>query len=153
MAYTIIYYAAIAIIVGVLLYVILKFANEINNQIKTKKDKQLATSIAVLVACSTAPVPPSPDDPDFRGKKTNSSVKLYEKGKVRVEVENMGKNPGNVHLQIKGDSHKYYYCVKDMHFYTEKEFINLAPNSIQKYLNDKKIVDAIIKGLQMYLGY
>ncbi len=150
--------ATLIVVIGLVItvisvYAIIKLAKLLNKYIKGKKDKALAASLATLASFTTAASPPPPNNPKFKGTKTKGSVKLYEKGKVRVEVENMGKNTGDVHLQIKGDPNKYYYNPKDMQFYTNKSHTKLAAKSIQGYLNDKKIVDAITKGLTKYLGY
>ena len=121
------------------------------NNIKASRDKKLSVAKTFLESCMTAASPLPPNDPRSNGTKTNGSYKLYEKGKVRVEVENFGNNSvGKVHLQIKGCSSKYYYDVEHMQFVDELN--RVAPKAIQEYLNNADIANAIAQGLRI-LGY
>ena len=113
-------------------------------------DKATQKALTTLAGYVGSPTPLPPNDPRSKGTNTGGSYKLYEKGNVRVEVENVGSNTGRVHLQVKGIDPKYYYDVQNMQFIDEAG--NIAPNSIQEYLTDRKIIEAVIKGLKV-IGY
>jgi hypothetical protein len=126
------------------------FGRYLGQLLAQSRYKALAASLAILAGYSNAATPLPPNDPRSTGTNTGGSYSLYRKGNIRVEVENMGNNVGHVHLQIKGDIHKYYYNVKSMKFFNE--FGNLAPRAVQELLSNKDIVKAIIKGCKI-LGY
>jgi len=117
-----------------------------------KTDRATQRAISSLAGFSGSPMPLPPNNPKSTGTNTGGSHKLYEKGKVRIEVENNGSIVGRVHLQIKGNTSKYYYNPQDMKFYTDFGFSQLASNSIQTYLTDIQIINAIIQGLRI-LGF
>ncbi len=88
--------------------------------------------------------PPQPSPPPGRGVQTTSKT-LYNKGGVRVDVENPrpAQRPGQVHVQV--GEEKYIYDPLTGAFKN-------APKSVQKLLENKEILNAIQKGVQKYLG-
>ena len=120
---------------------------EINKYIKNKKEKALVSALSTLRNFSTAASPLPPNDPRSRGTKT-SSKSVYNKNGVRIDVENVGNNVGRIHVQTGGS--KYYYNIQTMQFYDKNGY--LAPRSIQDLLNNKQVVNAIVKACKI-LGY
>ena len=88
--------------------------------------------------------------PNKGGKGTKTSSKsFYNKNGVRIDVENPGDRQGQIHMHLKGK--KYIYDISEKAFRFDKTG-EIAPRAVQKYLENKKIVIAIEKGL-IILGY
>jgi len=62
----------------------------------------------MLNFASTAATPPPPNDPNGKGTQTSSKT-LYNKNGTRIDVENPGNRPGQIHVQ-QGNC-KYIYDV------------------------------------------
>jgi len=88
-------------------------------------------------------------DPDNWGTRTASTT-LYNRGKVRIDVENPnpGARPGQIHVHYGKD--KFIYDNASKSFRTISG--EAAPNSVQKLLQSSDVQRAIDKGLR-YLGY
>jgi hypothetical protein len=123
--------------VGVGVYYGVQYAN----------DKALQSAVSALDFASTAATPPPPNDPKSKGTQTNSKT-LYNKDGTRIDVENSGNRPGQIHVQ-QGNS-KYIYDVASQSFRTTGG--QAAPKAIQELLKTPDIIKAIAKGLT-YLGY
>lgn len=115
--------------------IIINYINK-SNEVKIKQVQ--------LKATASAPAPLPPGDPDSKNSNI-SSKKLYEKGKVRVEVEIVGNNVGEVHLHSNGV--KYNLNLNTIKLY-DTNTGELAARSVQKLLNDPRILDAFLKGLK-----
>jgi RHS repeat-associated protein len=95
---------------------------------------------------STASNTPAPTPtPNAGGGVQTTSKTLYNKGGVRIDVENPNpaQRPGQVHVQT--GNQKYIYDPLTGAF-------RGAPKSVQKLLENKEILDAVQKGVQKYLG-
>ena len=126
-----------AVVVGGTIYYGIQYTNE----------KSLAEAKSFLEFASTAATPPPPNDPHSKGTQTTSKT-LYNKKGTRIDVENPGNRPGQIHVQQGGE--KYIYDIENQVFRTMKG--ELAPKAIQKLLDSPEIIKAIAKGLK-YLGY
>jgi hypothetical protein len=93
---------------------------------------------------NTAPSPLAPTPTSGGGVQVTSKT-LYNKGGVRIDIENPNPNqrPGQVHIHVA--SEKYIYDPATGLF---KD----APNSVQRLLENKAIQEAIREGCQKYLG-
>ncbi|MDD4781967.1 MAG: hypothetical protein PHT02_15385, partial [Tissierellia bacterium] len=118
------------------------------NQYQNSQSKALANSKALISKASTsmAPLPPNKGG---KGTQTPSKT-LYNKNGARIDVENPGNRPGQIHLQKNGV--KYYYNIQEQVFRIGSSAGKLAPRAIQNMLKNKDVVKAIAKGLT-YLGY
>ena len=111
-------------------------------------DAKVKAVLAFINSASTA-TPPLPPDQGGKGTRTTSKTLYNNKDKgYHIDVENSGYRTGQIHLQM--DEKKYIYNVQKQCFQTEKGV--LAPNSVQKLLEEPKVIRAIAKGLR-YLGY
>ena len=124
---------------------------EIEEAYNASKAEAASKASAILdFASTTAPPPP----PNKGGKGTQVTSKtLYTKhGKngFRIDVENPGNRPGQIHLQQGGE--KYIYNIADQTFRIGSSMGMLAPDSIQQLLTLPEVIIAIAKGLQI-LGY
>lgn len=104
------------------------------------------------VAASFGGAPdPNEDENDHmfgaKGTKTKGSVKLWNKGKARIDLENIdpGKRLGNMHYQDKSIS------LKDKFYYNPKtgQFDGLSKAMNKKLLKDKQVQRAIKNGLKI----
>ncbi len=128
----------LAVFVGVAVAVVIVYAS----------NQSYYEAVEMLDYASTASPPP----PNKQTQTT--SKKLYEKhGKngYRIEVENPNpsQRPGQIHLQK--DGIKYIYDIQNKQFVYDKTG-EIAPKSIQKLLDEPRVVKEIAKGLK-YLGY
>jgi len=110
-------------------------------------DKATQKAVSMLNFASTAATPPPPNDPNGKGTQTSSKT-LYNKNGTRIDVENPGNRPGQIHVQ-QGNS-KYIYDVANKNFLTTNG--QMAPKAIQELLKSPDIIKVIVKGLT-YLGY
>lgn len=91
------------------------------------------------------------------GVEIGKSITVAGKNSWRIDVENKrpGTEPGNIHLQIRGDSNKYYYNPATGSFYIENKygngFVQVSATQNKKLLNMNGVMDGIKKGLY-YLG-
>ena len=111
------------------------------------KDEAYSNAISLMACAAVSPIPPNPNDKGSKGTKTSSET-LYSKKDIRIDVENPGGRPGNIHIH-KGNS-KYYYDLARQTFIDSKGIE--APRKIINLLDDKEIIIAIGKGLKI-LGY
>jgi RHS repeat-associated protein len=119
----------------------------IYDTIVSSNERAVQEAYAMMSHASTAATPPPPDDPNSTGTRT-SSKKLYSKKGIRIDVENPGNRPGQIHVQ-KGRE-KYIYDVATQSFRTANG--QAAPKAFQELLKIGDVVKAIAKGLK-YLGY
>ena len=117
---------------------------------KYVQDKTYYDNMIFIVNASTAATPPPPNKGEKGTQVTSKTLYTNKKKGYRIDVENPGNRQGQIHLQI--DGKKYIYNVKDNAFHLNKSNGPLAPNSIQNLLNERKVINAIVKGLKI-LGY
>lgn len=134
-----------------LLVDVANFVQELEQQYLASKSDAVNKAKSILdFASTTAPPPP----PNKGGKGTQVTSKtLYTKhGKngFRIDVENPGNRPGQIHLQ-QGNA-KYIYSIADQTFRIGSSSGPLAPDSIQQLLSLPEVIIAIAKGL-LILGF
>ena len=121
------------------------------DQAKALRGEAVKAASSFMDYASTAATPPPPNK---GGKGTQVTSKtLYKKhGKngFRIDVENPGNRPGQIHLQ-KG-AYKYIYNILDQTFRIGTSSGPLAPQAIQDLLTLPEVIIAIAKGLEI-LGY
>ena len=147
--------ADLALPIGELIYglgAVVLFFDYVSTQTETRQTANAVASASDLMDfASTAATPPPPNK---GGKGTQVTSKtLYKKGGkngFRIDVENPGNRPGQIHLQ-QGNM-KYYYNVSTQNFRIGSSTGPLAPNAIQKLLLLPEVIIAIGKGLEI-LGY
>ncbi len=121
------------------------------DQAAALREEAVKAASSFMDYASTAATPPPPNK---GGKGTQVTSKtLYKKhGKngFRIDVENPGNRPGQIHLQKGAD--KYIFNVLDQTFRIGTSSGPLAPNAIQDLLTLPEVIIAIAKGLEI-LGY
>ena len=154
----IVYTAAVAITVVVvvvavvcLVYTAADYVNDGVSQAKKNKASSTEQKARSTLDFASTTAPPPPPGNNGRGTQTTSKT-LYNKNGVRVDVENPGNRPGQIHVQIKGDSTHYYYNAEQQTFRVDSSSGAIAPKRIQQLLENGDIIRAIAKGLG-YLGY
>ncbi len=118
----------------------------------SKGSNQAKDSPPSLMDYASTTAPPPPPDEGGNGTRVTSKT-LYRKGGkygFRIDVENPGSRPGQIHLQQGGD--KYYYNIAERSFRVNSSNGPLAPKRIQVLLKLPEVVKAIEKGLTI-LGY
>lgn len=85
------------------------------------------------------------------------SKTIIQKANWRADIENTnpGKRPASLHLQIAGDSDKYYYNPANNYFYTKDRstgmFVPVSASRNKEFINNRDIISALQKALH-YLG-
>ncbi len=115
--------------------------------VRYAKDKAYSNAISLMASAAASPIPPDPNNKGSKGTKTSSKT-VYDKKGIRIDVENPGGRPGNIHVH-KGNA-KYYYDFANQTFVDSAG--REAPKAITNLLKDKSIIKAIGKGLKI-LGY
>jgi RHS repeat-associated protein len=118
----------------------------IYNAVANSNEKALQKATTMMTVAATA-APPPPDDPNGKGTRTSSKT-LHNKNGIRIDVENPGNRPGQIHIH-KGNG-KYLYDIVSQTLKTVGG--DTAPTAVQELMNNPEVIKAIAKGLQ-YLGY
>ena len=85
------------------------------------------------------------------------SKTIMQKGNWRIDIENTnpGERPASLHLQLTGDSNKYFFNPTNNYFYTRDAgtgmFIPVSASKNRNFLNNSETLSAIKKALH-YLG-
>ena len=133
--------------VGAIVIDTFKYTSTTTVKSKGKAGKVTRTAQKLAGKSTTASPPPPGSNKNSSQNRQFSSKTLYNKNGVRVDYEYNGNGSGNVHIQIKGDVHKYYFNPSSNQLIIEGGM--LAPPAIQKLLQNPSIMRSLQKGLEI----